>query len=90
MAKIWNAKKDDEEIINAPGLHIGPEQKEAREKARVEFREGVQATTHMIIGKGGIFFKVYFFRLISTTFEFSRQNDIRFSLELTFQQMKFG
>ena len=51
MAKIWNAKKDDEEIIHGPGLHIGPEQKAAREAARIEFREGVQAETHMIIGR---------------------------------------
>ena len=50
MAKIWNAKKDGEEIIHGPGLHIGPEQREAREVARIEFREGVEAETHMIIG----------------------------------------
>ena len=50
MAKIWNAKKDGEEIIHGPGLHIGPEQREARAVAQIEFREGVQAETHMIIG----------------------------------------
>ena len=50
MAKIWNAKKEGEEIIHGPGLHIGPEQREARAAAQIEFREGVQAETHMIIG----------------------------------------
>ena len=43
-----------------------------------------------LIFKGEIFLKVKFFELISTTFEFSRQNDMHFSLKLTFQFVKFG
>ena len=40
-------------------------------------------------GKGGFFLNVNFFGLISTTFEFSNQNYMDFSLKLTFQLVKF-
>ena len=52
MNKIFNTRKDEEdEPPNAPGIHIGPVAKEARDKAAKEFNEGIKEITHMTISK---------------------------------------
>ena len=52
MNKIFNTRKDEEdEPPNAPGVHIGPVAKEARDKAAKEFNEGIKEITHMTISK---------------------------------------